>query len=174
MGLCWESLALICTIERFVVPGASAFTTTPSNVPVPFTPGVLGCLVADMIACPCSLSTRCTSAPIVAVCPGDKFNVAGSKRMCGPATCAWGPAAGGAAGTAGVGSPGGAAGGAPGAGAACGVVVGTALGFGFDVGAFTSISRFTPGYDSVPEYKARRFSRDQFGMRTMRGMSTIR
>src|SRR5215469_9128751 len=89
--------------------------------------------------------TFSTTTPMVAVCPGDKFSVAGSNRMCGPATCAWGTAEGGAAGAGGIGSPGGAAVGAPGAGAAGGAVAGTAFGFGFDVGAFTSISRFAPG-----------------------------
>src|SRR5882762_8222129 len=58
IGFCCESLAFTCTIDRFDEPGAIAFTTIPMIVPVPLTPAVFGCRVAEMIACPCSLSPR--------------------------------------------------------------------------------------------------------------------
>src|ERR1700759_4786026 len=116
-------------MDRFVVPGAIPLTTTPSSVPLPLTPGVLGWRVAEIMAWPCSLSTRWTRAiscvppernppwrtsstlitaglywssigteyrsvtflttmPTVAVWPGLRFIVEGSKRMRGPVTCA--------------------------------------------------------------------------------------
>ena len=37
-------------------------TPMPMIVPVPLTPTVLGCRVAEIIACPCTGSTRCTIA----------------------------------------------------------------------------------------------------------------
>src|SRR3954451_15340442 len=42
IGRCCESLALICTMDRLDVPGASALITMPIMVPVPLTPGVFG------------------------------------------------------------------------------------------------------------------------------------
>src|SRR6266404_2267206 len=48
IGLCCESLAFTCTTERFEEPGAIAFTTIPMIVPVPLTPAVLGCRVAEI------------------------------------------------------------------------------------------------------------------------------
>src|SRR4029077_17342728 len=62
IGFCCESLALTCTIDRLEFPCASAFITIPINVPLPLTPELLGCRVAEIIACPRSLSTRCTMA----------------------------------------------------------------------------------------------------------------
>src|SRR6266436_1465458 len=58
IGFCCESLALTWTMDTFEEPGAIAFTTIPMIVPVPLTPAVLGCRVAEIIACPCSLSPR--------------------------------------------------------------------------------------------------------------------
>src|SRR5258706_10121371 len=52
-GFCCESLALTCTMDKFEAPGAIAFTTIPMIVPVPLTPAVFGCRVAEIIACPC-------------------------------------------------------------------------------------------------------------------------
>ena len=43
IGFCCESLAFTCTIERFDEPGANAFDHDPISVPLPLTPGVLGC-----------------------------------------------------------------------------------------------------------------------------------
>jgi hypothetical protein len=42
IGRCCESLALPCTIDRVLVPGASALITMPMMVPVPLVPGVFG------------------------------------------------------------------------------------------------------------------------------------
>src|SRR6266404_417645 len=58
MGFCCESLAFTCTMDKFELPGAIAFTTIPMIVPVPLTPAVFGCRVAEIIACPCSFSLR--------------------------------------------------------------------------------------------------------------------
>jgi len=49
MGRCCESFAFSCTIEIAEEPGAIPLTTMPSNVPLPLTPGVFGCRVAEMI-----------------------------------------------------------------------------------------------------------------------------
>jgi len=49
MGRCCESFAFSCTIEIREEPGAIPLTTMPSNVPLPLTPGVFGCRVAEMI-----------------------------------------------------------------------------------------------------------------------------
>src|SRR5215471_17959550 len=173
-------------MDRLVVPGVMPLTTTPSSVPLPFTPGVFGCRVAEMIAWPWSLSARCTIAiscvppernppwrtsstwmtdglycssigteyrsvtlstttPMVAVCPGERFIVGGSNRIRGPETCAWGVAAE-FSGATGEGFVCAGPDGAPGATPAgpCDA------GLGFEVGAFTSISRLAPGNDSVP------------------------
>ena len=50
MAFCCESLAFTWTMDKFVEPGANAFTTTPMSVPLPLTPGVLGGRVAEIIA----------------------------------------------------------------------------------------------------------------------------
>src|SRR5215470_12441560 len=42
IGFCCESFAFTCTIDRFELPGAIAFTTMPMIVPVPLTPAVFG------------------------------------------------------------------------------------------------------------------------------------
>jgi hypothetical protein len=50
IGRCCESLALTCTIDRVLVPGASALITMRMIVPVPLAPAVFGWRVAEMIA----------------------------------------------------------------------------------------------------------------------------
>src|SRR5690242_19398377 len=55
IACCCEFFALTSTMDRFDVPGASAFTTIPTIVPVPLTPGVFGWRVAEMIIWPLSL-----------------------------------------------------------------------------------------------------------------------
>ena len=62
MTFCCESRAFTCTMEIFALPTALPFITRPSSVPLPFTPCVFGWRVAEIIACPCSVSTRCTIA----------------------------------------------------------------------------------------------------------------
>jgi hypothetical protein len=42
IGRCCESLALTCTIDRVLVPGASALITISRIVPLPLTPAVFG------------------------------------------------------------------------------------------------------------------------------------
>ena len=49
MGRCCRSFAFCCTIEIREEPGAIPLTTIPSNVPLPLTPAVFGCRVAEMI-----------------------------------------------------------------------------------------------------------------------------
>src|SRR5260370_33831948 len=61
-GRCWESRALTCRMESVELPGATPFTTMPKTVPLPLTPGALGMRVAETMAWPRSLSTRCSTA----------------------------------------------------------------------------------------------------------------
>src|SRR5712692_1571857 len=199
IGFCCESLAFTCTIDRFDEPGASALITIPISVPLPFTPGVFGWRVAEMMAWPCSLSTRCTMAiswvppernppcctsstlrtaglycssigiekrsftfstttPKVAVCPAFRDRVCGSKRIFAGCASGAGPVAGAAA-------PGTFIAGGTGC---CGVAGGCAA------GARISRSRLTWTFVSEPEYTGRRFAFVHSGIRTIRGISTIR
>src|SRR5690242_3366941 len=69
-GRCCESRAFTCKIEIVELPGATPLTTTPKIVPLPLTPGVLGMRVAETMAWPRSLSTRCTTA--MGCCPPER------------------------------------------------------------------------------------------------------
>src|SRR5205823_9046962 len=55
IDFCCESFAFTCTMDKFEEPGARAFTRSPRRVPLPFTPGVLGWRVAEIMYCPLSL-----------------------------------------------------------------------------------------------------------------------
>src|SRR5882724_871285 len=196
IGFCCESLAFTCTIDRFDDPGPIAFTTIPIIVPVPLTPTVFGCRVAEMIAWPCTGSTRCTIAiswfppcknpPCCTSSTLITFGLYCSRKGIENKSF-----------TLSITTPtvdvcptfndklrgsnricadcppcAGFA--APGA-AAVGGFAGLDGACGIScVGARTSLSRRTCTFDSDPEYKGRRFAFVQSGIRTMRGVKIIK